>query len=59
VLRGDRAAGPLAALPQSDRFGWVAARSSTVIQASAVHTGITGDPAATLQRLFARLVAGP
>ena len=59
VLRGDRAAGPLAALDQSDRFGWVAARSSTVIQASEVHTGITDDPAATLERLFARLVASP
>jgi hypothetical protein len=59
VLRGDRTAGPLAALDQSDRFGWVAARSSTVIQASEVHIGITDDPAATLERLFARLVASP
>jgi Protein of unknown function (DUF3037) len=59
VLRGDPAAGPLGALDQSDRFGWVAARSSTVIQASEVHTGITEDPAATLERLFGRLVASP
>jgi hypothetical protein len=59
VLRGDPAGGALAELDQSDRFGWVAARSSTVIQASEVHTGITDDPAATLDRLFERLVACP
>ena len=59
VLRGDPAAGPLAQLDQSDRFGWVAARSSTIIQASEVHTGITEDPAATLQRLFGALVSCP
>jgi hypothetical protein len=57
VLDGDPAAGPLAALDQSDRFGWVAARSSTVLQSSEVHTGMTEDPAATLERLFAQLVA--
>lgn len=56
VLRGDPAAGSLAALDQSDRFGWVAARSSTVIQASEVHTGITDDPSARLDRLYAQLV---
>jgi hypothetical protein len=59
VLRGDPAAGPLAGLDQSDRFGWVAARSSTMIQASEVHTGITEDPGATLAHLFERLVASP
>jgi hypothetical protein len=59
VLRGEPAAGPLAALDQSDRFGWVAARSSTVIQASEVHTGITDDPAETLDRLFGTLVSCP
>lgn len=57
VMRGDAAGGALAELDQSDRFGWVAARSSTMIQASEVHTGITDDPAATLDRLFEALVA--
>jgi hypothetical protein len=59
VMRGDPAGGALAELDQSDRFGWVAARSSTVIQATEVHTGITEDPAATLDRLFEALVACP
>lgn len=59
VLAGDPSAGALAELPPSERFGWVAARSSTAIQASEVHTGMTADPAATLERLFMRLVATP
>lgn len=57
VLAGDPNAGELARLSPSDRFGWVAARSSTVIQASEVHTGMTGDPAATLEHLFTQLVS--
>ena len=50
-------AGVWAALPASERFGWLAAPSSTIVQASEVHTGLTRDPDATLHALFARLVA--
>jgi len=57
VARGDREGGPLAALDQSERFGWLTAPSSTIVQPSAVHTGLTDDPAAELDRLFAQLVA--
>jgi hypothetical protein len=57
VAAGDPAAGALAQLDMSDRFGWLAAPSSTVIQPSQVHTGLTADPAATLARLFETLVA--
>jgi hypothetical protein len=56
VVAGDRAAGPLAELTPSERFGWVAANSSTVIQPSDVHTGLSDDPEATLQHLFGSLV---
>ena len=56
VIDGDPRAGALAALPASERFGWLVAPSSTVIQPSTVHTGLTHDPAATLQRLFHTLV---
>ena len=56
VAAGDPAAGALGALPPSERFGWLAAPSSTVIQPSEVHAGVTRDPEATLTRLFARLV---
>jgi hypothetical protein len=57
IAEGDAEAGPIAALAQSDRFGWLAAPSSTIVQASEVHTGLCEDPAATLESLFARLVA--
>lgn len=57
VAAGDPAAGPIAALPQSDRFGWLVAPSSTVIQPSAVHTGLCEDPERTLDQLFDELVA--
>jgi hypothetical protein len=57
VASGDPAGGALAALPASDRFGWLTAPSSTVIQPSEVHTGLTADPAATLDHLFDTMVA--
>jgi hypothetical protein len=56
VAEGAPDAGPIAALPQSERFGWLAAPSSTIVQPSAVHTGLSGDPAVTLDALFRRLV---
>lgn len=56
VADGDPAAGAIAAMPRSDRFGWLAAPSNTVVQPSPVHTGLCGDPAATLDRLVAQLV---
>jgi hypothetical protein len=57
VAEGAPGAGPIAALDQSDRFGWLAAPSSTIVQPSEVHTGLCEDPARTLQELHARLVA--
>ncbi len=59
VLCGDPAGGALAALSPSDRFGWAVAPASTIIQPSPVHTGLTDDPTATLDRLFDTLVATP
>lgn len=47
---------PVAALERSERFHWLAAPASTVIQPTPVHTGLTDDPAARLQRLFVSLV---
>ena len=57
VVCGEPAGGALAAMPDSDRFGWAVAPASTIIQPSRVHTGLTSDPAATLERLFDTLVA--
>ena len=56
VAEGDPRAGPIAAMPPSERFGWLVAPSSTMIQPSEVHTGLSEDPAATLAALFAELV---
>jgi hypothetical protein len=56
VTEGAPDGGAIAALPPSDRFGWLVAPASTIIQPSEVHTGLTDDPAATLDRLFASLV---
>lgn len=56
VIEGDEAAGALAELEPSERFGWLTAPSSTIIQSSEVHTGLTAGPAAELKRLFESLV---
>ena len=57
IVCGEPAGGALAALEASERFGWVVAPASTIIQPSPVHTGLTDDPSATLDRLFDTLVA--
>jgi hypothetical protein len=56
IAAGDPAGGPIAALPQSERFHWLVAPSSTIVQAGPVHTGLTSDPEGELARLFASLV---
>ena len=56
VAAGERGAGAIAELPPSERFGWLVAPSSTIIQPSKVHTGLTDDPVATLEALFRELV---
>jgi hypothetical protein len=57
IAAGDPAGGPVAALEPSERFGWLVAPSSTIVQPSPVHTGLSEDPAAMLDHLFAELVA--
>ena len=56
IAAGDPSAGPIAALGLGERFHWLVAPSSTVIQPSEVHTGICDDPAEELDHLFERLV---
>ena len=57
VAAGDPAAGPIARLDETARFHWLVSPSSTIIQPSAVHTGLCDDPAAELDKLFRALVA--
>jgi hypothetical protein len=56
IAAGDHEAGPIARLGQGERFHWLVAPSSTVIQPSEVHTGLCDDPAVELDHLFERLV---
>jgi hypothetical protein len=56
IATGDPAGGPMAALSAPERFHWLVSPSSTIIQPSDVHTGLTADPAATLDHLFRTLV---
>lgn len=56
VCRGGPEAGPIGALPPRQRFHWLVAPRSTVIQTSPAHTGLCQDPAATLERLLQRYV---
>lgn len=56
VCAGAPDAGPVAALPAPDRFHWLTAPRSTVIQTGPIHVGVTDDPAAALRELIARRV---
>ena len=56
IAAGDDGAGPIAQLDLTARFHWLVAPSSTIIQPSSVHTGLCGDPAAELAKLYEALV---
>ena len=57
IAAGDQTAGPIARLDTTQRFHWLVAPSSTIIQPSEVHTGLCGEPGAELERLFRELVS--
>jgi Protein of unknown function (DUF3037) len=56
VCEGRASAGKAATGPPRTRFGWLTAPRSTVVQAGPVHSGLTIDPAAELERLVRQLV---
>lgn len=56
IAAGGAGAGPIGALPQYERFHWLVAPRSAIIQTSPVHTGVCDDPQAALDDLVARLV---
>ena len=57
VCRGYPESGPIGQLSQSERFHWLVAPRSTIIQTSPVHSGLcTYDPSSTLQVLMRKLV---
>ena len=59
VADGRPEGGAVARLDQSERFHWLTAPASTIVQPSAVHTGLSADPAGELERLFEALVRRP
>ncbi len=56
VCLGTSDGGALAQLDQTERFRWLTAKRSTLIQCSAVHPGLCIDALTTHQELFEKLV---
>jgi hypothetical protein len=56
IGRGDPAGGPMALIPPSERFHWLTAPRSDVLQSSAVHEGVCDDPAQALEELYVSYV---
>ena len=59
IAAGDPRGGPIAAMSRSERFHWLVAPRSAIIQPSVVHTGICDEPQAALDELVERLVKPP
>ena len=56
ICRGGDGAGPIGKLPARERFRWLIAPRSTIIQASPAHTGRCSDPPALMERLLETMV---
>ena len=51
-------AGPIGQLERAERFHWLVAPHSTVIQSSPVHSGLCLDPSAALEQLVTQMRSG-
>ena len=56
ICKGVPQGGPIGQLPLADRFRWLTAVRSTVVQTSPVHPGLCVDAQETLDNLFSELV---
>lgn len=56
ICAGGEGAGPIGLLSQRERFYWLVAPRSTILQTSPVHTGTCEDPAALLEHLLDTMV---
>ncbi len=56
IARGEENAGPVALYPPSERFHWLTAPRSDVIQPARVRAALCEDPESELEALFRRLV---
>ena len=59
ICRGGEGAGPIGRMSAKERFRWLVAPRSTIIQASAAHTGRCDDPAGLMEHLLATMVRRP
>ena len=59
VCAGGPGAGPIGLLPPVQRFGWLVAPRSTVVQPGPVHTGLAEDPDEALDHLLETMVRAP
>jgi hypothetical protein len=56
ICAGDAEAGVIGRLTPRERFYWLTAQRSTIIQASPVHTGFCREAGKMLERLFDKMV---
>ena len=56
ICNGDAESSDIAQLPVAERFRWLSATRSTILQTSKVHPGLCKDPEEMLQRIFRQLV---
>jgi len=59
VCAGGPGAGAVGLLPPVQRFGWLVAQRSTVVQPSPVHTGLAQDPEEAIEHLLRVMVCPP
>jgi hypothetical protein len=59
VCEGGPEAGAVGLLPPVQRFGWLVAPRSTVVQPSPVHTGFADDPEEAIEHLLQVMVHTP
>ncbi len=59
VAAGAEGSGPIGRLSARERFHWLVAPRSTIIQVGPVHSGVCQDPARALDRLVERMVLQP
>jgi len=59
ICAGGPDGGPIARLSRRERFHWLVAPRSTIIQVSAVHSGLCEAPGQALEHLFRQMVQLP
>jgi hypothetical protein len=57
ITVGEQTSGPIGRLDIANRFRWLTATRSTILQTSRVHPGLCTDPAVTLEKLYENLVS--